>query len=439
MIGEFALPIRSSKAVGHRLRILGDWLQRRQDAVRAVQWSVVAVYYILLVVPAVLPPETGGGLVGRLAAWAEMLFWAVWWPGVLLFTLLFGQFWCGVLCPDGTVSEFASRHGLGGKIPGWVRKPGWALAAIAVTTFYEHLSHAYASPRAILLSLGTTSLLALLFGLMVGRSKRVWCRYLCPVGSIFSLLARCAVLQFTVDRERWDSAPKPLPRAVDCPLLLDVRRLRSNEKCSMCGRCSGHRGAVELGMRWPGSEIVRMGAADIRNGDVIGIVFILFGVFFTASHAAAFRGWSSSLVALPLGGIPLWMTLAVCAVALAFLLWASLILLAGNVQVAKHLAYSLIPVITGGVIVAGLNYSLAVASRWGLHPSSAVQDAQFALLAGLATWSVVLGALTLRRYRLAWPVVRYLGHGLVVAGQASLYLAAALPQWVGHHWIFSGA
>ncbi|MCH2219591.1 MAG: hypothetical protein MK097_04590, partial [Dechloromonas sp.] len=67
------------------------------------------------------------------------------------------------------------------------------------------------------------------------------------------------------------------------------------------------------------------------------------------------------------------------------------------------------------------------------------QDAQFALLAGLATWSVVLGALTLRRYRLAWPVVRYLGHGLVVAGQASLYLAAALPQWVGHHWIFSGA
>lgn len=429
MIGEFALPIRPSKTAGHLLRALGDWLQRRQDVVRGVQWSVVAIYYMLLIVPAVLSPEAGGGLVGRLAAWAEVLFWAVWWPGVLLFTLLFGQFWCGVLCPDGTVTEFASRHGLGGKIPGWVRKPGWALAAIAVTTIYEHLTHAYASPRAILLSLGTTSLLALLFGLTVGRSKRIWCRYLCPVGSIFSLLARCAVLQFKVDRERWDTAPKPLPRAVDCPLLLDVRRLRSNEKCSMCGRCSGHRRAVELGARWPGSEIVRMDEADVRTIDVIAILLILVGVFFAASHAPALGHFPSLNAVLSLGFLPPWGTVVNGAIVLALALWAGLALLAGGQgAVAKHLAYSLIPLAAGGAVAAGLNYSVAIAQRWGLDLSFAARDAQLSLLAATATWSAVLGILTLKRYRLAWPGIRYLGHGAIVGTLTALYVVTNVTQ-----------
>lgn len=117
MIGELTLLIRLSATASLLLRTLGDWLQRRQNVVRGLQWCVVAIYYFLLIVPAVLSPQTGGGLVGQFAAWAETLFWAVWWPGVLISTLLFGQFWCGLFCPDGAVTELASQHGLGGKIP----------------------------------------------------------------------------------------------------------------------------------------------------------------------------------------------------------------------------------------------------------------------------------------------------------------------------------
>ncbi|MGE5492441.1 MAG: 4Fe-4S binding protein [Actinomycetota bacterium] len=404
-----------------RLRALGDGLQRRQDAVRGVQWLFVVVYYILLIVPAAYSPDKGAGI-GQLAAWAEVLFWAVWWPSVLVVTLLFGQFWCGVLCPDGTVTEFASQHGLEGKIPAWVRKPGWAMIAIALTTVYEHANNAYSSPRAILLSLGLTSLLALVCGLLIGRSKRVWCRYLCPVGSVFSLLARCAVLQFKVDRALWDAAPKPLPRAVDCPLLLDVRRLRSNEKCSMCGRCSGHRGAVQLGARWPGSEIVAMSPSDPRGADVAGVLLVLVGIFFAAAHGAELASSLSSFDVPALASVPQWVAVIVGAVLLALSLWGGLCLIAwGRIGTAKHLCYSLIPVGAGGLAVMALDYSLAVARRWGMDVFAFVHAFQAAMLAGTALWSAILGVVILRRHQPAWLPARYVGHLALVGGMVVLY------------------
>lgn len=298
-----------------------------------------------------------------------------------------------------------------------------------MTTIYEQLTHAYSSPRAILFSLGITSLFALLFGLAVGRSKRVWCRYLCPVGSIFSLLARCAALQFKVDRERWDMASKPLPRAVDCPLLLDVRRLRSNEKCSMCGRCSGHRGAVELGARWPGSEIVRMTEADLRISDVVGILLILIGVFFATSHATATSQFPSLHAVLSLGFLQPSGTVINSAILLALAVWIGLVLIAGGrMLVAKHLAYCLIPLGAGGAIMFGLNYSYGIAQGWGLNLLPGGHVVQLILLSGTALWSIVLGLVVLSRYQLRRLEIRHVTYVFVVGSLAALYILAGLPQ-----------
>lgn len=135
------------------LQRVGDTLQQRQDVIRRLQWCFVAIYYFLLIVPALLPqPASRAELFTSLAGIAEIVFWGIWWPGVILSMLLFGQFWCGVFCPDGALTEFASRHGRGGKIPGWVRWSGWPLAAFSLVVLYEHLVDAYSAPRAILLT-----------------------------------------------------------------------------------------------------------------------------------------------------------------------------------------------------------------------------------------------------------------------------------------------
>jgi len=344
------------------LQRLGDTLQRRQDVVRGIQWLFVGGYYFLLIVPAILPqPASRAEIFSSLAGWAEILFWGVWWPGVILGTMLFGQFWCGIFCPDGALTERISLHGRRGKIPAWVRWPGWPLLAFSVVLIYEHLVDAYGSPRAILLSVGSASFLALLCGYFFGYRKRIWCRYLCPASSLFSLLSRCAIFHFKVDREAWDTAPKPLPRAVDCPLLLDVRRLRSNEKCSMCGRCSAHRNAVKLSSRLPGSEIVGMDASDIRRTDAFAICAVLVGLCYGAMHgrngliAAELQTiWGAgnnfflagmSLTALILGGL------------VASLLWG-----AARFQrvVSYHLSYSLIPLAGCGLFLGALGHGLQI-------------------------------------------------------------------------------
>ncbi|MDR3213741.1 MAG: 4Fe-4S binding protein, partial [Azoarcus sp.] len=319
------------------LQAAGDWLQRRQNVVRRMQWGFVLVYYFFLFAPAILPsPASRTDIFHTLAGWAEVLFWGLWWPGVILSMLLFGQFWCGVLCPDGALTELVSRHGRGGKIPAWVRWAGWPLLAYGFVVVYEYLANAYQTPRALIVTLGGASLAALVCGYFLGRGKRVWCRYLCPVSAVFSLLARCSIFHFRVDRNAWDNAPKPLPRAVDCPPLLDVRRLRSNEKCSMCGRCSGHRNAVTLAARWPGAEIVAMAPSEIRVFDAFGICFILIGLCYGAMYRefAAF-GF------LPASGLAriILIAAALGAGAACFLLAATRL----RWRIALHLAYALIP------------------------------------------------------------------------------------------------
>jgi hypothetical protein len=406
------------------LQRLGDTLQRRQDVVRRLQWLFVGIYYVLLIVPAILPRQAAPGhLFASLAGIAEMIFWGIWWPAVILVTLLFGQFWCGVFCPDGALTEAISRHGRGGKIPAWVRWPGWPLLAFSVVLSYEHLVNAYGSPRAILVSVGGASLLAWICGYCFGRGKRVWCRYLCPASSIFSLLSRCAIFHFKVNREAWDAAPKPLPRAVDCPPLLDVRRLRSNEKCSMCGRCSGHRNAVQLSFRAPGSEILRMGEGEIRVFDAFAICTVLIGVCYGAIHGR--EGWVSGLLhqsgvtGNALATLSLSLTALGLASVVALALWAAG---RGRRVVACHLAYSLIPLAGGGLFLGALEHSFRLLEEAGVAMEMLRRDVRLCVVVFAAIWAWRLGAQVLKQYRSDGFHAGELVHAGLIGGLALLYI-----------------
>ncbi len=104
---------RRDGVVDRTLAAAGDWLMRRQGAIFAIQWIVVAVYAFLVIVPAFLPPPPAAAhLWTNLTLFAQFVFWGIWWPFVLLSMVLVGRLWCGVLCPEGALSEAASWHGL---------------------------------------------------------------------------------------------------------------------------------------------------------------------------------------------------------------------------------------------------------------------------------------------------------------------------------------
>lgn len=261
----------------------GHAMRRHAGVIRRLQWAVVLFYCVLLVIPALLSlPPAEAGILNNLTLLAQFLFWGLWWPFVLLSVVLFGRLWCGVLCPEGALSEWASQRGLGRGTPRWMRWGGWPTLAFLLTTLYGQLISVYDYAQAALLILGGSTLAAMLVGFFYGRGKRVWCRYLCPVSGVFGLLAKLAPVHFRVDEQRWRANDAPHLPPPNCAPLLDIRRMRGASACHACGRCSGQRDAVQLIARSSNEEIVLYG----NNPDNLWEVrLLLYGVIGLAMGA----------------------------------------------------------------------------------------------------------------------------------------------------------
>jgi polyferredoxin len=273
---------------------LGHWLKRHQRTIQRTQWVVVGVYFLLVAVPAFLPlPTRTSHIWTNLTLFAQFCFWGIWWPFVLLSMVLVGRAWCGLLCPEGSLTEAASRHGRGMAIPRWIKWKGWPFVAFACTTIYGQMISVYQYPKPVLLILGGSTGGAIVIGYLYGRNKRVWCRYLCPVNGVFGLLAKLAPLHFNVDTQAWERnrthAPhggqKPAP--INCAPLVAVRTMKGGADCHMCGRCDGFRDAVTLQLRSPTQEIVHVAGAAPKPWETVLIVFGLMGVAVGAFHWGA--------------------------------------------------------------------------------------------------------------------------------------------------------
>ncbi|MDB5510107.1 MAG: hypothetical protein JWL93_2576 [Hyphomicrobiales bacterium] len=281
-----------SALIDRWLKSTGDWLMRHHAIVRRLQWGVVLVYVALVAVPAFvsLPPRQAH-IWTNLTLFAQFAFWGLWWPFVLVSMVLVGRLWCGLLCPEGALSEFASDRGKGFALPRWLTWGGWPFVAFALTTIYGQMVSVYQYPGPALLILGGSTAGAILVGYLYGRSKRVWCRYLCPVTGVFGLLAKLAPLHFRVDQKSWREWEKPADHhrpAVNCAPLVPIRTMKGASDCHMCGRCSGFRGAVALSRRSPMHEIVHVAGLTAKPWETALIIFGMMGIAAGAFH------WTSS-------------------------------------------------------------------------------------------------------------------------------------------------
>ncbi|TDR80744.1 4Fe-4S binding protein [Paludibacterium purpuratum] len=438
----------------------GDWLRDHARLIRLLQWLVVLVYGFLLIVPACLPlPGDSARILNNLTLFAQFVFWGIWWPFVLLSMVLFGRLWCGVLCPEGAMSEWAARRGLGRAIPRWMRWGGWPFVAFAMTTVYGQMVSVYQYPRAVLLVLGGSTVAAVAVGFVYTRGKRAWCRHLCPVNGVFALLSKLSPLHYRVDEIAWKtSSAAVIPiRSVDCAPLMPLRHMKGNSGCHMCGRCSGHREAISLASRPWGEEVVVQAAKDSGGWQSALILYGLLGIAIGAFHwtgsdvFVAVKLWLADWLAnhsilWPLDdGAPWWLLTHYPevndsfswldgAVLIGYILGAALLmgtvlglLLAASVRLAgpwrpqrfHHLAQSLIPLAGCGVFLglSALTVTLlkveGVALWW-------VMPLRVGLLAGATLWSLNLG----------WRIVGG-WQGRRVVAMPPLILALA---WVDASW-----
>ena len=172
-----------------------------------------------------------------------LLVWAMWEPLLVISWFIGARIWCSV-CPMGAVNDLLSRIGKKKlKVPAFIRDYGVYISAVGlgIIILAEVATKMQYSPRATGFLLLSIVSFAMLSGILFDR--RVWCRYLCPLGTLGAVFSGCSIVEWRSNNSICDSSCKDnicykgdaVTRG--CPLYQGPFSLHSNQNCILCGNC----------------------------------------------------------------------------------------------------------------------------------------------------------------------------------------------------------
>jgi transcriptional regulator with AAA-type ATPase domain/NAD-dependent dihydropyrimidine dehydrogenase PreA subunit len=225
------------------------------------------------------------------------LFWAWWWPLMLIGFPFVGRLWCSI-CPFMIYGEVVQKLSLWlvpRQLKSWPRDAadrwgGWFLVGLFTLIFlWEELwnleNTAYLSSCLLLLITAGAMIFSVLF------ERRFWCRYLCPIGGMNGLFAKLSMTELRAQQGTCSAecttyqCYKGGPRKGEgqetngCPLYSHPAQLVDNRDCVLCMTClkaCPHR-SVELNLRPPGIELWT--THQPRSHEVALLLLLLGGVF----------------------------------------------------------------------------------------------------------------------------------------------------------------
>ncbi len=332
------------------------------------------------------------------------VFWAWWWPLVLIGFPFVGRLWCAV-CPFMIWGELLQKLSLWlwpRQLLPWPREEaerwgGWFLYGLFVLILlWEELwnleNTAWLSGSLLLLITAGAVIFSQLF------ERRFWCRYLCPIGGMNGLFAKLSITELRARRGVCSASCSTYQcykggpacgegqDTLGCPVYSHPAQLTDNRNCVLCMTClkaCPHR-SIEVNLRPPGIELWTTHQPQAAE---VALLFLLLG-------------------AVPLHHLP----------ALAALVGLPTVWLEGF---AGHSLLAAIALLLPGLLI------------WGLQPLQKLLNPSSRPFLELAYgWlPLVLGA----------NLAHYLHLGLTEAGQvlpvgfASFGLAdPGLPIWVAH-------
>lgn len=257
-----------------RLNLLNAYPQLRQF-LRSSWWPdrlnrwVVLPAFALVVAILILGPQRRASNIGL------NLFWAWWWPLILIGYPFVGRVWCAI-CPFmiyGELVQSLSLNWFPRQLRPWPRQAGdrwgpWFLFGLfTLILLWEELWHLEDTPylSACLLLLITSG--AIVFSLIFER--RFWCRYLCPIGGMNGMFAKLSMIELRAQQgicsatcttyQCYKGGPQKGEgqETEGCPVYSHPAQLQDNRDCVLCMTClkaCPHR-SVELNFRPPGIEL----------------------------------------------------------------------------------------------------------------------------------------------------------------------------------------
>jgi len=225
------------------------------------------------------------------------LFWAWWWPLILIGFPFVGRVWCAI-CPFMIYGEITQKLSLWlfpRQLKKWPRQQadlwgGWFLFALFAAIFlWEELwdlpNTAYLSSWLLLLITAGAIVCSLIF------ERRFWCRYLCPIGGMNGLYAKLSMTELRAQQgicsaecttyQCYKGGPQKGEgmETNGCPLYSHPAQLQDNRDCVLCMTClkaCPHR-SVELNIRPPAIELW---TSHTPRADEVALLLLLLGGIF---------------------------------------------------------------------------------------------------------------------------------------------------------------
>lgn len=194
---------------------------------------------------------------------ALVLTWGLWEPIVVLSCIPAAKIWCAV-CPVGASSSFISRkYGRQRNVPSFIRSYGVYLSAIGLGLIFlsEVVFNMPFSPPATAMLILSITIPAVVLALIYRR--RVWCRFLCPLGKLVGFLSSCSVLELRANQNICNSDCMDHACYVGdsgregCPVFEAPFAILTNQNCILCGNCVKNcpNQSPVLNLRMPGHEL----------------------------------------------------------------------------------------------------------------------------------------------------------------------------------------
>ena len=262
-----------------------DWFPSR------INYGIVLGVYTLVVIVLFVAPQN------RQENFALNLFWAWWWPGILISFPFVGRLWCAV-CPFMIYGEITQKLSLilfPRQLKKWPRQAaeqwgGWFLFGLfALILLWEELwnleNTAYLSACLLLLITAGAMIFSAIF------ERRFWCRYLCPIGGMNGLFAKLSMTELraqqgtcsaectTYQCYKGGPAKGEGQETNGCPLYSHPAQLTDNRDCVLCMTClkaCPHR-SVEFNLRPPGIELW---TTHTPHSYEVALLFLLLNVIF---------------------------------------------------------------------------------------------------------------------------------------------------------------
>ena len=231
------------------------------------------------------------------------LFWAWWWPLILLSYPLLGRLWCAV-CPfmvwgriAQAIAPWRPRAWPHGETDQWA-SPLLA-AGFALILIWEEVwnldNTAWLSSCLLLLITAGAVVGSLLF------EKRFWCRYLCPVGGMNGLFAKLSILELRAEAGTCSGSCSSYAcfkggpsdgeglETNGCPLGSHPAHLTDNRNCVLCMSCvqACPNRSPQLRLRPPAADLQPVMHTPSAER---GLILVLAGGI-TLHHWQRLLGW----------------------------------------------------------------------------------------------------------------------------------------------------